>query len=116
MADDDESDEPAVVLGEKTPVEGVPLARISARLMWGIEQSEIKKREGETHVRTPDGPRALGDILAETDKTYFSTRQEFETAIRKVIGQGPVPTAEADNTETSETQAEAGEAENEDEA
>jgi len=102
MADDDDSEEPAVELGTGEVVEGAPIARISARLMWGIEKSAIDHREGETPIRTPDGPRALGDILAEIDKTYFATRQEFESAVNDVIGDGPVPTAgvrEAESTD-----------------
>ncbi|MEF8813904.1 MAG: DUF5789 family protein [Halovenus sp.] len=93
MADDDEDDEPAVELGEGDPVEGAPLARISARFMWGIEKSEIERREGDTRIRTPDGPQALADLLAEVDETYFATRQEFEAAVGAVIGDGPVPAA-----------------------
>jgi hypothetical protein len=91
MADEDE-DEPAVELGEGEQVEGAPLARISARLMWGIEKSAILEREGETTIRTPDGPRELGEILESVDSTYFATRQEFENAVQDVIGTGPVPT------------------------
>lgn len=103
MADEEDSDEPAVVLGERTPVEGAPLARISARLMWGIETSAIDEREGETTIRTPDGPRELGAILDELDRTYFATRQEFENAVREVLGSGPVPTAGDDPEESLET-------------
>jgi len=91
---DDEDDEPAVELGEGDPVEGAPLARISARFMWGIEKSEIERREGDTPIRTPDGPRALADLLADVDATYFATRQEFEDAVGAVVGDGPVPTVE----------------------
>jgi hypothetical protein len=91
MADEDE-DEPAVELGEGEQVEGAPLARISARLMWGIEKSAILEREGETTIRTPDGPRELGEILESVDSTYFATRQEFENAVQDVIGTGSVPT------------------------
>lgn len=97
MADadeDDETEEPAVTLGEGEPVEGAPLERLSARLMWGIEKSAVDDREGGTVVRTPDGPRELGEILAEVDRTYFATRQEFEESVRDVIGSGPVPTAD----------------------
>jgi len=94
MADDEDEEEPAVELGEGDPVEGAPLARISARFMWGIERSEIERREGDTPIRTPDGPRALGDLLAEVDATYFPTRREFETAVGAVIGDGPVPAAD----------------------
>lgn len=90
---DDNEDEPAVELGDGEPVEGAPLARISARLMWGIEKSTVVDREGETAIRTPDGPRTLGDILTDVDHTYFDTRQSFEDAVQEVVGTGPVPTA-----------------------
>lgn len=92
MADDEESEEPAVTLGEGREVEGVPLAQVSAKFMWGLERSTIEAREGETTIRTPDGPRELGDVLSETDRTYFATKQEFENTVRSVIGDGPVPT------------------------
>lgn len=113
---DDESDEPAVTLGEGTDVEGVPLAQVSARLMWGIERSAIEDREGETTIRTPDGPRELGNVLAEVESTYFATQQEFEDAVRSVIGHGPVPTPGAEpaadekraETEPDDSEAEAG--------
>jgi len=94
-ADEDkepEEDHP-IQLGTGEDVEGVPLAQVSARLMWGIERSQIRRREGDTVIRTPDGPRELGDILDEIDLTYFEKRQEFEEAVRDVIGTGPIPTA-----------------------
>lgn len=100
MSDADEGedaeteDEPAVELGEGPAVEGAPVARIAARLTWGIEKSAIVAREGETEIRTPDGPRALADVLAEVEETYFATRQEFTGAIEEAVGTGPVPTAE----------------------
>lgn len=95
MAEDEsEEEEPAIQLGDGAPVEGAPLARVAERLMWGIERSEIEAREGDTVVRTPDGPRELADILAEVDRTYFATRQEFTDAVAAVVGTGPVPTAE----------------------
>ena len=95
MADDSDEDEeaPAVELGEGADVEGAPLARVSARLLWGIEKSEVLEREGDTTIRTPDGPRNLGDVLEGVDETYFDTRQAFEDAVRAEIGTGPVPTA-----------------------
>lgn len=96
MADDEESEEeegPAVELGDGEPVEGAPLARVSARLMWGIEKSDVRRREGETVIRTPDGPRKLKDVLEEVDLTYFEKRQEFENAVEDVIGTGTIPTA-----------------------
>jgi hypothetical protein len=92
--DSDEEDEPAVALGEGEPVEGAPLARVSARLMYGIERSTVIKREGETTVRTPDGPRELADVLEDVEEPYFSTRQEFEHAVQEAVGTGPVPTTE----------------------
>ncbi|SDR13406.1 DUF5789 family protein [Natronobacterium texcoconense] len=91
---DDEDEEPAVTLGEKTPVEGAPLARVSSRLTWPKEKSEIDRLEGDSVVRTPDGPRELSNVLEEVDETYFQRRQEFEGEVRDVIGTGPVPTAD----------------------
>ena len=97
MSDDDseEEAEPAVELGEGEPVEGVPLAQVSARLMWGLQKSDLRRREGDTVIRTPDGPRELGDVLDEVEETYFDRRQSFEDAVREVVGTGPVPTADA---------------------
>jgi Trk K+ transport system NAD-binding subunit len=94
MADDEDEDEegPVVELGEGSTVEGAPLARVSSRLHYGIKVSEVERREGDTTIRTPDGPRDLGDVLAETDETFFPTRQAFEAAVREVVGHGPVPT------------------------
>jgi hypothetical protein len=92
--DSDDEDEPAITLGEGEPVEGAPLARVSARLMYGIEKSTVSEREGETSIRTPDGPRELADVLHDVDVPYFATRQEFESAVQEAIGTGPVPTTE----------------------
>jgi hypothetical protein len=93
MADEDESeDEPAVSLGEGPDVEGAPVARVATRLMWGIEKSEIEAREGDTVVRTPDGPQELSAVLNDIDETYFATRQEFTDAVDAALGTGPVPT------------------------
>lgn len=92
MSDDEEEEEPAVTLGDGADVEGAPVARIAERLMWGIEKSEIDAREGDTVLRTPDGPRELSEVLAEVDRTYFATRQEFVDAVEGVVGTGPVPT------------------------
>jgi hypothetical protein len=91
MSDDDSEEEPAVELGEGAEVEGVPIVQVSARLMWGIEKSDVRRREGDTVVRTPEGPQELGEILDEIDETYFDRRQSFESAVRDVIGHGPVP-------------------------
>ena len=98
MAEDDETTEeteekaPAVTLGEGDPVEGAPLARVASRLTWPIERSEVDRKEGETVVRTPDGPRPLGELIDEVEITYFATRKEFTGAVREVAGSGPIPT------------------------
>jgi hypothetical protein len=96
MADDTDEEGPAVELGEGEPVEGAPLSRVAARLTWAIQKSEVDRKEGDTVLRTPDGPRELSDVLAEVDETYFDTRRAFEDAVRAVIGTGPVPTTESD--------------------
>lgn len=118
MTDDEDSEEPAVTLGTQRTVEGAPLARVSARLMWGIEKSAVRDREGDTPIRTPDGPRELGEILDSVDQQYFATRQEFEDALGEVIGDGPVPVesdedgedAAAETDEADEEAAESDEA------
>ena len=96
MADNDEEEEevPAVELGEGEPGEGAPLARVTSRLTWGIQKSEVISKEGEETIRTPEGPRGLAEILEEVDETYFGSRQEFTDAVREVIGYGPIPTSE----------------------
>ncbi|WP_049921231.1 DUF5789 family protein [Halopiger djelfimassiliensis] len=91
---DDEDEDPAVSLGSKTPVEGAPLARVSSRLTWPKEKSEIDRLEGDSVIRTPEGPRELSAVLAEIDETYFQRHQEFENHVRNVIGTGPIPTAD----------------------
>jgi len=91
---DDETEEPAVPLGDGDPVEGAPVARVASRLHYAIGKSEVVRREGDTVVRTPDGPRELASILEGTDEVYFDTKQAFEGAVRDVVGTGPVPTAE----------------------
>jgi len=98
MADEDEEDEaeagPVVELGEGDPVEGAPLSRVASRLHYGIERSEVVRREGGTAIRTPDGPRELGDVLEATDATYFDTRQALVDAVEDLAGTGPVPTSD----------------------
>lgn len=92
-ADDAEADAP-VQLGEGEPVEGAPLARVLARLHFGIEASEVERRAGDTVVRTPEGPRELGDILDSVEETYFPQREALESVVREVVGTGAVPTGE----------------------
>mgnify|MGYP007020454241 CR=1 FL=1 len=88
-ADDEPEDEPAVELGTETPVEGQPLARVAARLTWPHEVSRIREQEGDSVVRTPDGPQPLSDVLDEIDETYVDSRRTFVTAVREVVGTGP---------------------------
>lgn len=96
MTDDEDEeaadDEPPVELGEGPDVQGAPPSRVSARLHWGIELSEVRRREGDTVIRTPDGPTELAAVLDDVDETYFARRQDFEDAVRSVVGHGPVPT------------------------
>jgi hypothetical protein len=94
MADngDDGEDDLAVELGEGEPVRGMPLARVASRLSWPIEASEIRRKEGQSEVRTAHGTRPIADILAEVDLTYFERRQEFVDAVRAVTDLGPVST------------------------
>jgi hypothetical protein len=96
MADDeeDDADDHPIELGEGKPVEGAPLARVASRLTWGMKRSDIVEREGDTTIRTPDGPQALGDVLEDVDVPYFERRREFTDAVRDVVGTGPVPTAD----------------------
>ena len=115
MADEDEEEAgPVVELGEGDPVEGVPLARVASRLYYGIETSEVRRREGETAIRTPDGPRDLGDVLDSVDATYFDTRQAFVNAVEGVVGTGPVPTSDAERDETETATGDETETETED--
>ncbi|WP_257298882.1 DUF5789 family protein [Haloarchaeobius sp. FL176] len=95
MADEEEADaEPAVELGEGQPVEGAPLARVTSRLTWPIKKSRLETLEGDAVIRTPDGPTELSAALEDVDITYFEKRQEFEEAVRDVVGRGPVATAD----------------------
>lgn len=100
MADDDEEENgPVVELGEGEPVDGAPLARVSSRQTWGMEKSRLAEREGDTEIRTPDGPQRLGDVLESVDAVYFTRRQDFEDAVENVMGTGPVPTADRERDE-----------------
>lgn len=87
-----EAEEPSVELGEGTAVEGAPLARVAARLTWPQERSRIVEKEGGATIRTPEGPKNLGDVLERTDTTYFDSRQTFVDAVENVVGRGPVRT------------------------
>ena len=92
MVDEADEAEPAVELGAETPVEGQPLARFAARLTWPHEVSRIVEQEGDSRIRTPSGPQTVSTVLAEVDETYIDSRQAFVTAVRDVVGTGPVET------------------------
>jgi hypothetical protein len=94
MSDDEESDEPAVELGEGEPVEGAPPARVASRLTWPITKSDLLEKEGDAVVRTPDGPREVAGLLDDVETTYFDRRQTFLEEVAAVTGDGPVPTAD----------------------
>ena len=98
MSDEEEDAEPAVELGEHTPVEGAPLARVTSRMNWPVQKSEVDRLEGDSVIRTPEGARSISDVLEEIDETYFERRQEFEEYVREVIGSGPVAVAESGDT------------------
>lgn len=93
-ADDEAAEGPAVELGDGPEVAGAPIARVTSRLHYGIEKSEVLRRAGDVEVRTPDGPVALSEILDPVEATYFGRRQDLEAAVRETIGAGPVPTDE----------------------
>jgi hypothetical protein len=95
MADDEEDQEddgPVVELGERESVEGQPLARVASRLTWPKEKSRVIEREGDSVVRTPEGPQTLADVLEAVDVSYFDTRQTFVTAVTDAAGRGPART------------------------
>lgn len=87
-----DDDEPTVELGDGAPVEGAPVARVASRLTWPQEKSEIERKEGDTVIRTPDGPQELTSVLDAVDTAYFARRQEFLAAVREAVGTGPIPT------------------------
>lgn len=93
MADEDD-DVPEIELGDGPPVEGAPLSRVVSRLSWPRAKSAIIEQEGETTIRTADGPIALADILDDVESTYFATSRDFVHDVRDIIGYGPVQTAE----------------------
>jgi hypothetical protein len=99
---DDEEEGPAVELGEGASVEGAPLARVASRLTWGVKRSAVVEREGDSVVRTPEGPRTLAAILEDVDVPYFERRQEFVETVRAEIGTGPIPTADEDTDDTED--------------
>jgi len=109
---EEEAEEPAVELGDGDPVVGAPVARVASRLFFPIERSDVLRREGDTTIRTSDGPRTLESVLERSDEVYFEQRHDLRAAVESVVGTGPVPTAddepaadggtEADDTESDE--------------
>ena len=115
---DEEADEPVVELGDGDDVEGAPVARVASRLFFPIEKSEVLRREGETTVRTPDGPQSVQEILDGSDEVYFETNSDLVNTVESVVGTGPVPTvgggsesngADTDTDADGETAADEGE-------
>lgn len=92
--DEEEAETPTVELGEGPTVEGAPLARVASRLSWPRGKREVIVQEGDTKIRTAEGPLTLETILDDVDNPYFGSRQEFVTDVRAVIGYGPVETVE----------------------
>lgn len=88
----DNGEGPQVELGDGESVEGAPIGRVVSRLTWPVEKSVVVEKEGETVIRTPDGPRELTAVLEAVDTSYFATRKDFLESIRGVIGTGPVAT------------------------
>lgn len=92
MADEEEDEGPVVELGEETPVEGQPIARVASRLTWPKQASWVERQEGDAVIRTPSGPQTLSDVLDRVDETYFDRRQTFVERVRSAVGTGPVET------------------------
>lgn len=90
--DEASEEEPAVELGKGPNVAGQPVARVAARLTWPKPKSEVIEQEGDATIRTPDGPRDLDAVLAESEETLFDSRQAFVEAVEAVVGTGPVVT------------------------
>jgi len=95
MSDTDEAAEaaePAVELGEGPDVSGEPIARVASRLTWPAKRSDVRTQESDAVVRTPEGPRELDDVLADSELPLFESRSEFLTEVEELVGAGPVAT------------------------
>ena len=55
-------------------------------------RSDVREQEGDAEVRTPEGPRTLDDVLAESEVPLFESRGDFVQAVEAVVGRGPVAT------------------------
>ncbi len=92
MSDTDEEAAPAVELGQGPEVDGEPLARVASRLTWPAKRSDVRTQEGESVIRTPEGPVRLDDALAAAEVPLFESRSAFIKAVEDVVGRGPVAT------------------------
>jgi len=94
MSDNEEAEEsePAVELGDGPDVAGEPIARVASRLTWPAKRSDVVAQEGDAAVRTPDGSRDLGDVLADSEVPLFESRSEFVAEVQELVGRGPVAT------------------------
>lgn len=95
MSDTDdtaEEAEPAVELGEGPDVSGEPIARVASRLTWPTKRSDVRTQEGDAVIRTPDGPKELDSVLADSAIPLFESRSEFVTEVESLVGRGPVAT------------------------
>lgn len=92
MADEESEDEPAVELGPEASIEGAPIARVASRLSWPARKSDIEEQEGDSTIRTPEGPKELQTMLDSIETTYFDRRQTFIDELSEVTATGAVPT------------------------
>lgn len=94
MSDNEETEEsgPAVELGDGPDVAGEPISRVASRLTWPAKRSDVVTQEGDAAVRSPDGPRDLDDVLAESEVPLFESRSEFVAEVEELVGRGPVAT------------------------
>jgi hypothetical protein len=94
MSDNEEAEEsePAVELGDGPDVAGEPIARVASRLTWPAKRSDVVAQEGDAAVRTPEGPRDLDDVLAESEVPLYESRSEFVADVEELVGRGPVAT------------------------
>jgi len=90
MTEDDEEMPPEVPLGADVAVEGVPVARVAARLHYPLPRSQLLERAGEIEIRTPAGPTTVRSVIEEIDVQIFPTEAALITAVRASVGEAPV--------------------------
>jgi len=94
MSDEDEGGGAGSLTRRVDPVEGAPLARVSSRLTWPKEKSEVDRLEGESVIRTPTDPANCPPCSRTSMKRTSSATRNSEANVRDVIGTGPIPTAD----------------------